>query len=149
MLNCVSHSVMSDSLWPQRLQSTRNPWNSPGKNTGVGRHSLLHGIFPTQDSDLGLLHCRWILYHLSHQGSTKIFIFWLHPLSMWDLSSLTRDQTHSPARECAIKTNMLFSALNLDFKESVPYLPLTLKNDTLFHLTSYRKSTKPLAPQWN
>ena len=39
------------------------PWNSPGKNTGVGSHSLLQG------SNLGLLYCRWTLYHLSHQGS--------------------------------------------------------------------------------
>ena len=81
----------------------------------------------------------------TREAPKSLFIFWLHPLSMWDLSSLTRDQTHSPARECAIKTNMLFSALNLDFKESVPYLPLTLKNDTLFHLTSYRKVHKTLS----
>ena len=44
------------------------PWDSPGKNTGVGCHSLLQGIFPTQESNPGLLHCRQILYHLSHQG---------------------------------------------------------------------------------
>ena len=41
------------------------PWNSPGNNTGVGSHSLLQGIFPTQRSNLGLLHCRQILYQLS------------------------------------------------------------------------------------
>ena len=40
-----------------------------GKNTGVGGHFLLQGIFPTQGSNSGLLHCRWILYPLSHQGS--------------------------------------------------------------------------------
>ena len=45
------------------------PWNSPGKNTRVGCHSLLQGIFPTQVSNPGLLHCRWILYRLSHQGT--------------------------------------------------------------------------------
>ena len=43
--------------------------HSPGKNTGVGCHALLQGIFPTKRSNPGLLHCRWILYHLSHQGS--------------------------------------------------------------------------------
>ena len=43
--------------------------DSPGKNTGVGCHFLLQGIFPTQGSNPGLLHCRQILYHLSHQGS--------------------------------------------------------------------------------
>ena len=47
----------------------KTPWNSPGKNTRVGCHSLLQGIFPTQGSNLGLLHCRWIIYYLTHQGS--------------------------------------------------------------------------------
>ena len=57
---------MSNSLWPHGLYS---PWNSPGQNTGGGSCSLLQGIFPTQGSNPGLPHCRWILYHLSHQGS--------------------------------------------------------------------------------
>ena len=43
-------------------------WNSPGQNTRVGSRSLLQGIFPTQESNWGLLHCRQILYQLSHQG---------------------------------------------------------------------------------
>ena len=43
--------------------------DSPGKNTGVGCHTLLQGISRTQGSNLGLLHCRWILFLLSHQGS--------------------------------------------------------------------------------
>ena len=54
----------------------------PGKNTGVGCHALLPGIFPTQGSNAGLPHCRQILYHLSYQGnldatktSTFILIF--------------------------------------------------------------------------
>ena len=66
-----SHSVMSDSLWPHGLYS---PWNSPGQNTGVGSLSLLQGIFPTQGSNPGLMHCRQILYQLSHKGSPKIYI---------------------------------------------------------------------------
>ena len=45
------------------------PWNSPGKNTGVGCHSLLQGIFLTLGWNLGLPHCSQILYHLSHPGS--------------------------------------------------------------------------------
>ena len=39
------------------------------KNTGVGIHSLLQGIFPTQGSNRSLLHCRQILYQLSYEGS--------------------------------------------------------------------------------
>ena len=42
------------------------PWNSPGKKTGVGSHSLLQGIFLVQGLNLGLLHCTWILSCLSH-----------------------------------------------------------------------------------
>ena len=61
-----SRSVVSNSLWPPGLHSPRN---SPGQNTGVGSLSLLQGIFPTQGSNPGLLHCRWVLYQLSHKGS--------------------------------------------------------------------------------
>ena len=43
--------------------------DSSGKPTGVGNYSLLQWIFMTQVSNLGLLHCRQILYCLSHQGS--------------------------------------------------------------------------------
>ena len=43
--------------------------DSPGKNTGVGCHALLQGIFPVQGSNPGILSYRWILYRLSHQGS--------------------------------------------------------------------------------
>jgi len=42
---------------------------SPGKNTGMEYWKVSQGIFPTQGLNSGLPHCRWILYHLSHQGS--------------------------------------------------------------------------------
>ena len=63
---------MCNSLQPCGLLPTRLlcPWDSPGKDTRVGFHSLLQGIFPTQGSNLCLLHCRWILYCLSPQGSS-------------------------------------------------------------------------------
>ena len=66
----VSCSGMSDpeTPWTVARQAPR-PWDSPGKNTGVGNCSLLQGIFLTQGSNLGLLHCRQILHYLSHQGS--------------------------------------------------------------------------------
>ena len=50
------------------------PLNCSGKNTGVGSHSLLQGIFLTQGSNPGILNCRQILYHLSHQGITTTTI---------------------------------------------------------------------------
>ena len=61
-----SCSVRSDSLRPCGQYSL---WNSPGQNTGVGSLCLLQRIFLTQGSNLGLPHCRRILYQLSHQGS--------------------------------------------------------------------------------
>ena len=50
-----SLSVVSDSLQPHGLEpaSLLCPWNSPGKNTGVGCHALLQGIFPTQGTEPG------------------------------------------------------------------------------------------------
>ena len=67
---CVSHSVVSDSLQPHGLwlAGLLCPWDSPAKNTGVDCHALLQGIFLTQGSNPGLLHCRWILHALSPWG---------------------------------------------------------------------------------
>ena len=55
--------------------------DSPGKNTGMGCHALLQGIFPTQGSNPGLPHCRWILYQLSHKGSPRILEWVAYPFS--------------------------------------------------------------------
>ena len=51
------------------------------KNTGVGSLSLLQQIFPTQELNWGLLHCRWILYQLSHKGSSRILEWITYPFS--------------------------------------------------------------------
>ena len=69
---------MSNSFWPHGLYST---WNSLGQNTGVGSISLLQGIFPTQGSNPGLLHYRWILYQLSYKGSPRILEWVAYPFS--------------------------------------------------------------------
>ena len=60
-------------------------------NTGVGSLSLLQRIFPTHGSNLSLLHCRWILYHLSHQGSPRIHEWVVYPSSSG--SSQPRNRT--------------------------------------------------------
>ena len=67
---CVKVKVLIAQSCPtlcnsMELQPTRllGSWNSPGKNTGIGCHSLLHRIFLTQRLNLGLLYCRQILYH--------------------------------------------------------------------------------------
>ena len=63
----VSDSLRHYGLYPARLLC---PWDSPGKNTGVGGHALLQGIFQTQGLNLHLLH--WQVdagSHLHHLGS--------------------------------------------------------------------------------
>ena len=65
----MSSSLRSHGLEPARLLS---PWNSSGKNTGMGYHFLLQGIFLTQGLNPGLLHSRQILYHLNHQSQESI-----------------------------------------------------------------------------
>ena len=67
---CVRCSVMSDSLRPTRPLCS---WSSPGKNTGVSSYFLLQGIFLTQGLNLGIPHCRQILYHLNHQESQWVY----------------------------------------------------------------------------
>ena len=60
-MDCV---FVTHGPYPARLLC---PWDFPGKNTGVGCHSLLQGIF-LQELNQGFPHCRQILYSLSHQG---------------------------------------------------------------------------------
>ena len=68
---CVlSRTVVSDSATPRTVAHQSQDsclWSSPGKNTAVSRHSILQGIFPTQESNPGLPHCEQILYNLSYQ----------------------------------------------------------------------------------
>ena len=73
-----SPSFLSDSLRPHGLYS---PWNSPGQNTGMGSCSFLQGIFPTQGSNPGFLHCRQVLYLLSHKESPRILEWVAYPFS--------------------------------------------------------------------
>ena len=65
--------------------------HSPGKNTGMGCPALFQRIFPTQGSNPGLVHCRQILYHLSHQGSPRTLHWVAYPFSRG--SSPPRNQT--------------------------------------------------------
>ena len=78
-----SRSIVSYSLQPHGLYSL---WNSLGQNTGVCSLSLLGGIFPTEGLNLGLLHCRQILYKRNRQGGHH-----------WSLSSVTCSATWEKA----------------------------------------------------
>ena len=74
---------MSNSLQPHGPLGLFVHGDSPDKNTGVGCHSLLQGIFPTQGLNLGLLHCMQILYHLSHQRSPRTLLEIFKKLPRW------------------------------------------------------------------
>ena len=75
----------------QDMEAIYSPLDSPGQNTGVSSLSLLQGIFPTQGSNPGLLHCGQILYQLSHQGSPRILEWVAYPISSG--ASQPRNQT--------------------------------------------------------
>ena len=65
---CQSLSHIRLFVTPWTVQPARLfcPWDFPGKDTGVGCHFLLQGIFPTQGSNPGILHCSQMLYRLSY-----------------------------------------------------------------------------------
>ena len=69
-LKWLSSSSSSGRLDPARLVC---PWDSPGNNTGMGCHFLPRGSFQPRGWNLGLLHCRQILYCLNHQGSLGVW----------------------------------------------------------------------------
>ena len=97
--------------------------DSPGKNTGVGFHPLLQGIFPTQGWNPGLPHCRQILNHLSHRGSTlcvqRVGLFlidWLiqsvtdlSPGQLWGTWCLGRGQFRSSQTSSFVINNLIHS----------------------------------------
>ena len=85
------------TLWPHGLSS---PWSSPCQNTGVGSLSLLQGIFPTQGSNPGLPHCRWILYQLSHEGSPRILEWVAYPFSRGSFQPRNRTRISWIAGRC-------------------------------------------------
>ena len=87
LLSCVRLFV---TVWTVALPAP-HPWDFPGKNAAVGCRFLLQGIFPTQGSNPCLLHCRWILYHLSHQESPRILQWVAYPFARG--SSHLRNQT--------------------------------------------------------
>ena len=89
-----SLSVLFDCLQPHGLYS---PWNSPGQNTGVGSLSPLQGLFPTQGSNPGLLHCRWIF---TSWATRKVTFPWGHQQS---------DTTEHPLK----RVNFMVCGLNL------------------------------------
>ena len=74
-------------------------WNSPGQNPRVTSLSLLQGIVPTQGSNTGLLHCRRILYQLSHKESLRTLCWVAYPFSSRSFQPRDRTQVYRIAGE--------------------------------------------------
>ena len=78
MIVCVLSCVLLFAThWTVARQAPLSR-GSPGRNTGVGCHFLLQGIFPTQASNSHHLYCRQILYSLSHQASPALLLLLSH-----------------------------------------------------------------------
>ena len=80
------------TLWTVKPAKLLCPWDSPSKNTAVGCHLLLQEIFPTQELNSRLLHCRQILYQLSYEESLSYYdkcrhLFIQHPENIFQLPS--------------------------------------------------------------
>ena len=94
------------------------PWHFLGKNTAVGCYSLLQGSFPTQGSDPSLLHCRQILYHLSHQGRPvcdKASVLIRAEPRAHSLSTCEDTHSEKPAKETSAKADR-GGTFTLDFQ---------------------------------
>ena len=108
---CVLFAQLCLTLRPHGRQPARllRPWNSPGKNTGVGCHFLLQGIFSTQGSNVGLPHGGQILYCLSHQRGPSIkekrFKMAKHLLTALEVSF---GHTHTPSFQSFSRSILVF-----------------------------------------
>ena len=109
------------------------PWNFPGKNTGMGCHFLLQEILPTQGSNprlLCLLHCRWILYLVSHRGSPVCLL--ICKLTSWSatvLWMLKNDTGPLSQRQKNLSQSMV-NSMNISLLLRVPSAPKSYREDT-------------------
>ena len=92
----LSRARLFATPWIVACTKLLHPWDFQGKNTGVGCHFFLQGIFPTQGLNPGLSNCRQTLYHLSHQGSliSKEHLQINNPTEKWaeDMSRLFKEK---------------------------------------------------------
>ena len=110
VLSCsvVSHSLQPFGLYPVRFL---RPWDCSGKNTEVGYHFLVQALFPIQGSNLGLLHCRWIFYWLSHHGNpwevlkknvymcVSLYLY-IYAIFSWTSENVVWNSSRRCLREC-------------------------------------------------
>ena len=109
-MKSLSHAQLFAS---PRTVSVRllHPWDSPGKITGVGCHFLFQGVFPTQGSNLGLLHYRQTLYHLSHKRASPL------------VSTISNLHSVSTVSRIKILFSELKSTLSLNHSKVGSYFP--------------------------
>ena len=126
--------VVFDSLRPHGLQPARLlcPWNSPGKNIGVGCHALLQGIFPTQGSNPGLPHCSrfftsWATreIHIRKKRTLKSQVTW-DPAWIWTITSVFCLQ--------ASWSHLIFSSLFRNVSTCFPKCLVCLHAQLLSHV---------------
>ena len=96
------------------------------QNSGVGCHALLQGIFPTQELNPGLLHSRWILYHLSHQGS-PFYVYAPSKLGLLSKGENIQQGSKSCPKSEFQSHSLLINSINLDSVLNSQY--------PIFHMT--------------
>ena len=121
----MSNSVQPHGLSPAKLLC---PWNFPGKNTRVGCHFFLQGIFPTQESNPGLLHCKQILYCLSHQGRCYYHFTLISPRFVWKRQRGHAEQDMGRCMQWVLPSPWTFQKPEVPSNRSPPAHPL---RDTL------------------
>ena len=137
----ISCSGVPDSLRPHGLPPTRLlcPWDFPGKDTGVGCHFLLQEIFPTQGSNLGLLHCRQILYWLSYRPQNQQTPnWWRCEDKFWKLVIGVSVKVATPAFMAS------FSTFTLDCQRQSPLLAAVFYDC----FTTMHGVVSELVPHW-
>ena len=110
-----SHSVVSNSFTTPCTVIHQAPLSTEfsRQETGVGCHSLLQRIFPTQGLNTGLLHCRQIFYHVSHQESPKLDKILYPKLNSWSnhptiLNSNSNLMTQTKNLEVDLNSSLIF-----------------------------------------
>ena len=138
------------------------PWNSLGKNTGVGGHFLLQGIFLIQGSNLGLPHCRQIVYCLSYQGSPNQLYLYIYPLRprspshppthlpLWNSKNTLSPCyfTHSPNADvvptaCKMQWWVLRTAVDMPEVGSAPHGPTSREARQAYRKTERWSKSQP------
>ena len=125
---CVSHSVVSNGLQPPRPPSM----GFPRQEHWSGLPFPFQGIFPTQGTNLGLLHCRQIPYHLSHQGSLALVVLFSNQNypALWDtcilLTMRSKGRNFMPAYETNVQDTVLKHLEKKSFDKGFPQSPFMI-----------------------